>query len=113
VAEKRPDRGQLAPDGRRCELARPPAPELRGVVGEHAHVHRAEPCPAPLEPAGELLHVHAVGATGRLGQGGAVEEALDLSVHGGNFSVARAIPAKALACDADHRSRTGSAGAAV
>src|SRR5205823_1434171 len=81
-----------APDRRRRELARPPAPELGGVVGERAHVDRVEPCPAPLEPAGELLHVHAVGAAGRLGQGGTVEETLDVSVHGEDFAAARAIP---------------------
>ena len=84
-AEREPEqgahRGQLARDRRRRELARIAArtrgAELGGVRAQRRGVDVLERLPALPKPGRELLDVDAVGATGRLGQLGRVEEALD------------------------------------
>ena len=76
VAQERADRGELARDRRRRELA-PVAPELRCVVGERACVDVVERGAALAEPRRERLEVEPVRAAGALGQGRRSQEALD------------------------------------
>src|SRR5439155_17168559 len=85
------NRRELAADRRRRQPP-PCAPELRRVLGEGTHVDVLEPCAAALEPRAELFDVEAVGPTGRVGQCGAVEKPLELSLHCDAFAAGEKTP---------------------
>src|SRR5262249_1448843 len=82
----------LPADGGRGELPGSRAPELGRVVGKHADVHVVQPCPAPLEPASELAHIHAVGAARRLGERRAREKPVHLLLHAADFVGKGSVP---------------------
>ena len=94
-------RGQLARDRRRRELARIAArtggAELGGVRAQRRGVDVLERLPALPKPGRELLDVDAVGAAGRLGALGRVEEALDEGAvrHPDGFALLARWPANA------------------
>src|SRR5262249_215931 len=85
--------GQLPPDRRRSELARPRLAELRRVVGEDADVHVVQANASLREPVSELAHVDRVGLSRRFRKRRTGEKAVDCrgSVHGASFAAATTI----------------------
>ena len=73
-------RGESAGDGGRREPA-PAAAELGRELREGLDVDAVERASAARQPAGEVREVGGVGAPGRLGEAGAVEEPIDRRAH--------------------------------
>ena len=93
-AQEASDRRELAPDGRRRELARSRTAELGGVVRERPHVGGLELRAAPLQPVGELADVDRVRTARPVGERRRGEEAVDggVDLHADVFAPRGASP---------------------
>jgi Sulfotransferase family len=105
-AEERSDGGQPPRDGRRRQPARDPTwpsrAELGHVLRERARVDAFERRAAPAQPGLELREIASVGTPGRLGEGRAPKEAVDLGtrIHPDAFAPSGRSPAvDGFGCD--------------